>query len=284
MHCARCQQENPPQAKFCLECAAPGTDAPGVGPPAARGQVLPRVRRELIAVPVDVLVADAQVGLEATTTIPIVSATMGDPVKAGLVASLARPGGNLTGVSAQTFDIWPKQLELAGELVPGLKRLCFLFDVTVEPDAVVHAAEFGALARAIGVTVRPLPLGSADDLRTALRTVQQEAPQTLFIWSSPLIAQHRRDDHGRCRPPIAGAERRPTSGGGRRVTDPFGGLAGSVPAQCLVRRPDPQGPRPGELPIEQPTRFHLVLNLGTAKALRIAIPESIRLRADEVIR
>ena len=148
--------------------------------------------RELIALRVDILVTDAPVGVEATTTIPIVSPTMSDPVRTGLVASLARPGGNLTGLSAQSYDIWPKQLELARELVPNLRRVCFLFDTSEEPHALTYANEFSALARSAGVNVRTLPVGSLDELRSALRTAHKERPQMLMIWTSPLMVQRRR--------------------------------------------------------------------------------------------
>ena len=134
--------------------------------------------KELIALRVDILVGDAPVLVEATTTIPIVSPTMADPVRSGLVASLARPGGNLTGVSAQTYDLWPKRLQLARELMPKLRRLCFLIDTNFEPYALTYAnAEFKPLARRAGITVRTLPVRSLDDLRGALSAIQKERPQ-----------------------------------------------------------------------------------------------------------
>ncbi len=95
--------------------------------------------RELIGLGVDVIVSDAPAATQATTSIPIVSPTMSDPVKTGLVASLARPAGNLTGLSAQSYDIWPKQLELARELIPNLRRISFLFDTKEEPEALASA-------------------------------------------------------------------------------------------------------------------------------------------------
>jgi putative ABC transport system substrate-binding protein len=240
--------------------------------------------KELIALRVDVLFGDAPLLKEATTTIPIVSPTMGDPVKTGLVASLARPGGNLTGVSAQTYDLWPKQLELARELVPNLRRVCFLFDTTDEPDALTHANEFRALARGVGMSVRTLPVGSLDGLRAALRTIQKERPQVLIVWSSPLLTQHRRTIMNSI------THRLPVISDGRFFAESGALLTYSVDWPDMFRRSATyidkilKGAKPGDLPIEQPTKFELVVNLQTARALGVTIPESILLRADEVIR
>jgi putative ABC transport system substrate-binding protein len=150
--------------------------------------------KELIVLHVDVLVGDAPPLKEATTTIPIVSLTMGDPVKTGLVASLAHPGGNLTGVAWQSYDIWPKQLELAKESVPSLRHLWLLFDKNgYEPNAVTRAdTEFRALARDAGISVRVLPVGTLGDLQTGLRTIRKERPQGLMVWDSPLMTQYHR--------------------------------------------------------------------------------------------
>jgi hypothetical protein len=127
---------------------------------------------------------------QATSRIPIVFAAGGDPIGNGIVASLARPGGNLTGLSAQSYDIWPKQLDLARELVPNLKRVSFLFDTSEEPHALTYANEFSELARSTGMTVRTLPIASLADLRSALRTVHKERPQLLIIWTSDTGTAH----------------------------------------------------------------------------------------------
>src|SRR5689334_21463765 len=124
--------------------------------------------KELVDMRVDVLMGDARQLKEATSTIPIVSMTMGDPVKTGLVASLAHPGGNLTGLSIQSYDLWPKQLEFARELIPDLNRIGFLFGTNDEPAALTNSAEFGRLAQAAGMTVLALPVSSLDDIHNAL--------------------------------------------------------------------------------------------------------------------
>jgi putative tryptophan/tyrosine transport system substrate-binding protein len=239
--------------------------------------------KELVELRVDVLVGDARLLKEATTTIPIVSPTMGDPVRTGLVASLARPGGNLTGLSAQTYDIWPKQLELAMELVPNLTRLCFLFDTNDEPDALAHAAEFKAQSRSAGMTVLTLPVGSLDDIQSALRTIRKAPPQVLVVWSSPLLTQHRRTIMNSV------GHRLPVISDGRFFAEAGALLTYSVDWQDMFRRSAVyvdkilKGAKPGDLPIEQPTKFVLIVNLQTAKALHVKIPESIFVRADKII-
>ena len=241
--------------------------------------------KELIALHVDILMGEAPLLKEMTTTIPIVSPTMGDPVKTGLVASLARPGGNLTGVSGQSYDIWPKQLELAKELVSNLRHICLLFDKNDEPNAVTNAnTEFRALARGIGITVRTLQVGSLDDLRAALKTIQKERPQALVVWLSPLLNLH----HQMIMDSIA--HRMPVIGEGREFAEAGALLTYSVDWRDMFRRSAAyvdkilKGARLGDLPIEQPTKFELIVNLKAAKALRLNVPQSILLRADEVIR
>jgi putative ABC transport system substrate-binding protein len=241
--------------------------------------------KELVALPVDILVGDAKVALEATTTIPIVSETMDDPVRAGLVPSLARPGGNLTGVSAQTYDLWPKRVELARELVPSLKHLCFLFDTTHERGALAYAnGEFKEIARGAGITVRTLPIASLDDLRGALETIPKECRQVLMIWRSPFIAQHRRTIMN------AVALRIPVIGDAQSLAEDGALLSYSVDWLDMFRRSATyvdkilKGAKPGDLPIEQPTKFNLVANVRTANGLGIRIPQSILVRADTVIR
>src|SRR5262249_4327362 len=145
----------------------------------------------LVELRVDVLIGDARLLKEATTTIPIVSPTMGDPVRTGLVASLAHPGGNLTGLSLQSYDLWPKQLELAKELMPRLTSIAFLFDTNDEPGALARSADFQKLARGQGITTLSLPVASFPDIQAALKTLQRKRPQLLVIWSSPLLTQHR---------------------------------------------------------------------------------------------
>ena len=239
---------------------------------------------ELIALRVDVLWGEAPALKQATSTIPIVSPTMGDPVKTGLVASLARPGGNLTGVSKQSYDIWPKQLELAKEVVPNLRRLCFLFDTAAEPDAPASAHQLTELAAGAGITVRVFPVDSPTGLQAALKAIRRERPQVLMVWSSPLMTQHRRTIME------AVAHRMPVITDGQNFAQAGALLTYSVDWLDMFRRSAAyvdkilKGARPGDLPIEQPTKFNLVVNLKTATMLNIEVPETILVRADEVIR
>ena len=241
--------------------------------------------KELIALHVDVLVGDAPPLKEATTTIPIVSPTMRDPVKTGLVASLARPGGNLTGVSAQVYDVLAKELELARDLVPNLRRLCLLFDENDEPNVVAYAnTEFRALAHSLGISVRMMPVGTLADIQAALNTIHKERPQVLIVLDSPLMTQHNHTIMDSV------AHRLPVISQGRDFAKAGALLTYSVDWLDMFRRSAGyidkilKGAKPGDLPIEQPSKFDFVINLKTAKEFGISIPESILLRADKVIR
>jgi putative ABC transport system substrate-binding protein len=243
--------------------------------------------RELIALRVDILWGEARELKEATTTIPIVSPTMGfgDPVRIGLVASFARPGGNLTGPSSQRHDIDPKLLQLTKELLPGLKRLCLLYDGRPDRnlrDYVDH--EFRVLARQFGVTVCMIPIRTQDDIEAAPRIIDQQQPQAVMIWISEFMYQHHRTLIG----PIA--HRLPVIGDLREVAVAGAVLIYSVDHIHMFRRSAVyvdkilKGAKPADLPIEQPTKFKLVVNLKTADALGIKVPESILVLADEIIR
>lgn len=241
--------------------------------------------RELIELKVDVLTGDAQQLKEATTTIPIVSPTMSDPVKTGLVASLARPGGNVTGLSSQRYDFDPKLLELAIELVPKLKRLCILFDDAREPNLLGYAEnEFRTIALARGVTICTVPARTVQDVQAAPKTITVERPQAVLVWASAFIYQQRRMLIG----PIA--HRVPVIGEGQELAEAGAVISYSVDWPDMFRRSGAyvakilKGAKPADLPIEQPRKFKLVVNLRMAKRLEIKVPESILVRADETIR
>lgn len=241
--------------------------------------------RELVELKVDVLVGDALQLKEATTTIPIVSPTMSDPVKTGLVASLSRPGGNITGLSSQRYDIDPKLLELATELVPKLSRLCVLFDDAREPNLEVYAKkEFGSMARGRGISICTIPARTVTDIRAVPKAIVSERPQAVLVWASALIYQERRMLIG----PIA--HRVPVIGEGQELAEAGAVVSYSVDWPDMFRRSGAyiarilNGARPADLPIEQPRKFKLVVNLKTAKHLNVKVPESILVRADEIIR
>jgi len=240
--------------------------------------------QELIQLKVNVLIGEAPTLREATTTIPIVS-IMGDPVRIGLAESLARPGGNVTGLSSQGYDIVPKQLELTKELVPSLKRLYLLFEENADPDLATYAdVEFRALARNFGMDVRLLPVRSLEDIRAALKTVHEERPKALMVWSTPLTSQYHRTIMNSV------AHRLPVISTWRGFAQAGALLTYSVDFLDLFRREATyvdkilKGAKAGDLPIEQPTKFELIVNLRTAKALGVTVPESIIVRASEIIR
>jgi putative tryptophan/tyrosine transport system substrate-binding protein len=241
--------------------------------------------QELVALHVDVLWGDAPALKAVTTTIPIVSAMMGDPVKTGLVASLARPGGNITGLSTQRYDTDPKLLELTKELVPNLKRVCVLFDDSREANLVKYIDnEFRALARRIGLSVCMIPVRTLDDVRAVPKAVEKERPQAVVIWASAFVYQHRQTLINSV------AHQLPVTGEGREMAEAGAVLAYSPDFADVFRRSATyvakilEGARPADLPIEQPIKFQLVVNLKAAKTLGIKIPEAILVRADDVIK
>jgi putative ABC transport system substrate-binding protein len=248
----------------------------------------PLIIQQLIALDVDILAGEAAALKKATTTIPIVSATMDDPVKTGLVASLAHPGGNLTGISAQAFDIWPKHLELARELVPNLKHLCVLlhedqFSISAAPDERSYQEGFESLARSVGVKVSAFPVASYNDILAALRNIQQSCSEALIVRSSPLMLEHR----GTIMDAVA--RRLPVIGDGKFSAEAGPLLSYSVDYLESFKRSTVymvkilNGAKPGDLPIEQPTKFKLVVNMKVARELGLTIPESIMVRADQVV-
>jgi putative ABC transport system substrate-binding protein len=247
----------------------------------------PAIIQELIALDVDILVGEAEALRNATTTIPIVSATMDDPVMTGLVTSLAHPGGNITGVSAQAFDIWPKHLELARELVPNLKHLCVLLHrdqyLAGPPDGHSYEADFESLARGIGVDVSAFAVASFDDIQAALGKIHKQCSEALIIRSSPLMLEHG----GTIMEAVV--HRLPVIGDGKFSAEAGPLLSYSMDYVDAFRRSTVymvkilNGAKPGDLPIEQPTRFKLVVNMKVARELKLTIPESIMVRADQLI-
>jgi putative ABC transport system substrate-binding protein len=209
----------------------------------------------------------------------------GDPVRSGLVASLARPGGNVTGPSSQRHDVDPKLLQLAKELLPRLKRICVVFDGDPQRKLVDYVNnEFRPLARDAGVNVCLVPVRTPGDIRAVPKTIARERPQAAVIWSSPFVFQHRHALIGTEKPRLPVISDAPADAeAGALLTysqdwkDAFRRSAAYVDKIL-------KGARPGDLPIEQPSKFVLVVNLKTAKALGITVPEPILGRADHIIR
>ena len=248
---------------------------------------LPLLLDELIRVPVDVLVVSSKAiraAQKATTTVPIVCATMNDPVSEGVVKSLARPGGNLTGVSWQAPDTATKRLELALELRPKLTRLAVLFDshdrvAQLESEIVTRAA------RKAKVTVVSFDVHGLTDVRAAFASMAKSRPQALHVVQTAITTSLREQIAD-----LAVEVRVPMISGERSMAEAGGVLTYGPKLAPVLRRGAAyvdrilKGAKPQDLPIEQPTEFELVVNLKTAKALGLTIPQSILLRADEVIR
>jgi putative tryptophan/tyrosine transport system substrate-binding protein len=219
---------------------------------------------------------------QVTPVIPIVFALANDPVGGGLVASLARPGGNVTGLSSQAPDLAGKRLELLREVVPRLRRLAILVDVGY-PAAVIEMREVQAAARTLGIEVAPLEIRRAEDIAPAFEALKAHADalyvvvDTLVVANRPRIITLARDAR---LPTIFQQSDFVQAGGlmsyGPNIPDLFRRAAELV--DRILR-----GAKPGDIPIEQPIKFELVVNLRTAKALGLTIPELFLQRADEVI-
>ena len=247
---------------------------------------LPALLKELIALPVDVLLVGSKTvkaATAATKTIPIVCPSMGDPVRDGLVASLQRPGGNLTGAYGLIVEMQSKLLELTTELVPNLQRVDVIFDADDASDN-TDAEEFRALAHRVGVSVHTLGVRNLKDIRAALKTIERDRVQALIVFDDPLTDLHREPimRHTQRRFPVISDGRDWAKSGAVLTYAPNYyemWRRGAVYVDKIIK-----GAKAGDLAIEQPTKFELVVNLKTVKALGITIPESILVRADEVIR
>jgi putative tryptophan/tyrosine transport system substrate-binding protein len=219
---------------------------------------------------------------QATSLTPIVFATAGDPVGTGIVASLARPGGNVTGLSSQSPDAAGKRVELLREIIPGLRRLATLADVG-NPFSAVEVSQMQTAGRALGVEVTPFEVREAKEIAVAFDALQSHA-EALYVIAVPLFFANRIRINT-----LAVGARLPAMHQVREYVE-AGGLMSYGPnwphqwrrAADLVDK-ILRGAKPGEIPVEQPTKFDLVINLTTAKALRLVIPESFLVRADEVI-
>jgi len=219
---------------------------------------------------------------QATVVIPIVSAVMADPVSAGLVVSLGRPGGNVTGLSNQTADLAGKRIELLREVVPDLRRLAVLANVN-NPGAVQEVGEIQTSGRKLGLDVAVLEIRRSEDIAPAFEALKGGA-QALYVTGDPLIVANR------VRINAMSVVARLPAIYNQRIYVEAGGLMSYGPDNPdLFRRAAElvdkilRGAKPADLPVEQPTKFELVINLNTAKVLGIAIPQAMFARADEVI-
>jgi putative ABC transport system substrate-binding protein len=219
---------------------------------------------------------------QATSVIPIVFAAAGDPVGTGLVTSLARPGGNVTGLSIQQTDIAAKRLELLREVVPSLGRLAILANVG-GPAVVLDMREVQAAARTLGLEVIPLEIWRGEDIVPAFEALNGRA-EALYVSVDPLTNAHRVRINT-----LAVAARLPTMHAVREGVEGGGLMSYGANIPDLFRRAADyvdkilRGAKSSDLPVEQPTKFDLVINLTTAKALGLEVPPTLLARADEVI-
>jgi putative ABC transport system substrate-binding protein len=219
---------------------------------------------------------------ETAPNIPIVFAIALDPIGGGLVSSLARPGGNVTGLSLQATDLSGKRLELLREVVPRLRRLAIMANVGF-PQAALEMGEVQAAARTLGLDVAPLAIQRAEDITPAFEALQARA-DALYVVVDALITANRIRVNT-----LALGTRLPTMFGFREYVEAGGLISYGPNVPDLFRRTAShvdkilRGAKPADIPVEQPTKFDLVINLTTAKALGLPISESFLLRADEVL-
>lgn len=253
-----------------------------------RFERLPVLAAEMARRAVDLIVAlptaATLAAARATSTIPIVGVSVADPVGLGLARSLGRPGGNVTGLSFSfSFDVWAKQLQILGDAVPQARRIAVLINPLNpgHPPGTVHVK---AAAQALGLLVRFLEAGSPEAIDTAFATLAREPADALIVLGDPMFSGYASHLGA-----LAMRQRLPTMYGTRQNLE-AGGLLMFAPdlvaqvaqAATYVDR-ILRGAKPGDLPFEQPNRFLLIVNLRTAKALGLTMPQSVLLRADEVI-
>jgi putative tryptophan/tyrosine transport system substrate-binding protein len=244
------------------------------------------IAAEFVHLKVDVIVtagtSNVVVARQVTSVIPIVFAGAGDPVGTGLVASLAHPGGNVTGLSNQSTDLAAKRIELLREVVPGLRRLAIMTYVGA-PIAMLEAGEAHAAALTLGLEAVTLEIRQAEDITTAFEMLKGRA-EALHLASGQLLNTNRLRINN-----LALAARLPTMHTFRALVESGGLMFYGPNFQHMSRRAADyvdkilRGTKPADLPVEQPIKFELVINLKTAKALGLDIPPTLLARADEVI-
>ena len=251
-----------------------------------RNERFAEIADELVRLKVDVIVTHNTPGplaaKKATSVIPIVFATAGDPVGTGIVASLARPGGNITGLSGQAPDAVERRLELLREVVPGLRRLSVLSDVD-NPLTVLETSEVQKASRTLAIEVAAFGIRRDEDIAAAFEAFRDRA-EALYVTANPITLTNRIRINT-----FALAARLPTMYVVREYVEAGGLMSYGPNWPSLWRRAADlvdkilRGAKPAEIPVEQPTRFDLVLNLTTAKALGLKIPDKLLALANEVI-
>jgi putative ABC transport system substrate-binding protein len=251
-----------------------------------RNERYAEIAAEFVRLKVDVIVtlgtAPVLVAKQATAVIPIVFAAPGDPVRTGLVASLARPGGNVTGLSSQAAEAAGKRLELLREIVPGLRKLAIMANAD-NPAAILEIGEVQGAARTLGLETITSQIRRVEDIAPAIDALKGRA-DALYVCADPLLNTNRVRINT-----LALGVRLPTMHGVREYVEAGGLMSYGPNIPDLYRRAAEfvdkilRGAKPGDIPVEQPTKFDLVINLITAKALGLEMPPTLLARADEVI-
>ena len=253
---------------------------------------LPELAAELVRLKVDIIVVAGGAGTiraakNATKTIPIVMTGAGiDPVEAGLVESLARPGGNVTGITNLTRELGGKRLELLKEAVPKLARVAVLYDPAI-PGSVREVKEvLPVAARALGLTIQSWEVRDADDFEKVFAALNKERPDGLYVRAGgPLMSANQKRIVG-----FALKSRLPSMYGSREAVDAGGLMSYGADLADSYRRVAYyvdrilKGAKPADLPVEQPTKFELVINLKTAKQIGLTIPPEVLARANRLIK
>lgn len=248
---------------------------------------LPELAAELVRLKVDIIVTYGTLAplaaKQATSTIPIVMCDAGDPVGSGLVVSLARPGGNVTGLSLMSPDLGPKRLQMLKELLPALSRVAVLWNAANPYPARVYK-ETETAAKSLGIEVDSIHVRGAADFDDAFNLLMKRRPDALIAVEDPLTGAHRKQITD-----FAVKSRLPSMYGLREYAD-AGGLMTYGPSLVELRRRASgyvdqiiKGAKPADMPIQQPTKFELIINLKTAKAFGLTVPASLLARADELI-
>jgi putative ABC transport system substrate-binding protein len=263
-----------------------------------RAERLPELANMLVRLKVDVIVVDAcgaplNAASQATSTIPIVVAACNDDLVAtGLISSLARPGGNITGLSELTPELGAKRLELLKEVVPKVRRVAVLWNPSYSerfgPSFRFWTSDWVEVrnaAQVLGMTLQSVEIRGPEDFDSAFSAITRERADAMIAFSDPLFVLH-----GRRIADLAAKNHLPAVYAYREVVDAGGLLSYGPSSTDLFRRAAVyvgkilKGAKPADLPMEQPTKFELVINFKTAKALGLTIPQSLLIRADQAIR